>query len=261
MNPLKVVGDAVQSATKKRVEIPLRVIEIEQYSKNIKRFVFADETKVLGTANESGYLKMHFPVTEGGDETKTRSYTIRAVDESTNHVVIDFVCHGINGPASAWAMRAQVGDVIATFGPGPSKLVDVSKDWFLVAGDMTSLPAIAVNLKMLPAHAKGYAIIEIEDESDKQELEKPAGVELDWLVNSDHKASAGLMRDAVQAKKWLDGDCYVWIASEFEVARDLRNFLKEERDLQKGQYYISSYWKLGDTDEGNKRAKKLDGGF
>lgn len=261
MNPLKAVGNAVKSAVKKRVEIPLRVVAIEQCSKNIKRFVFEDESKVLDATHESGYLKMHFPVAEDSEETKTRSYTIREVDESRHRVVIDFVCHGTNGPASAWAMRAEVGDVITAFGPGPSKLADASKSWFLIVGDMTSLPAIAVNLKTLPTDAKGYAIIEIEDESDIQVLDKPAGVELQWVVHKDHASSVAVMRDAVQEKEWLEGDYYVWIASEFEVARMLRKFLQAERGLQKGHYYISSYWKVGDTDEGNKRAKKQDGGF
>lgn len=253
---------------RQRTDIALRVVHIEQPSQNIRRFVFSDETEVLTAANESDYLKMHFPVQEGGNsaaETRTRSYTLREVDEECHQVTIDFVCHNTgvhgNGPAAAWAARAQAGDTIAAFGPGPGKHIDTDRDWFLVAGDMTSLPAISVHLKNLPADARGYAIIEIADENDRQPLQLPDGIELEWVINSNHADSASVMRSRLAEKPWLEGAYYVWIASEFSVARTLRTFLQEQRDMQKGQYYISSYWKLGDTDEGNKKAKKADGGF
>lgn len=249
-----------KATSNKRMEIPLQVFSVEQLSKNIKRFVFVDGSKLLKQENESGYLKINFPQ-RNTDASKARSYTIREVDTKNHYVTIDFVCHGVDGPASAWAAQAQKGDNIIAFGPGPNKLVDVKKDWFFIVGDMTSLPAIAVNLKTLPANAKGYVIIEIEDPSDKQQLQKPDALELEWVVNPDPNASAAIMRDKTAARPWLDGTPSVWIAAEFTVARTLRTFLQSERGITKEQYYISSYWKLGDTDEGNKRAKKLDGGF
>lgn len=253
----------------------LRVTSVEQISANIIRIIFHDTSGLLTTASEGDYLKMCFPLpaektadSTAADNshapqppTRTRSYTIREADQRTGRTVIDFVCHEPGGPAAEWAARAQPGDSITAYGPGPGKPIDSDRSWFLAAADMTSLPALAVHLKNLPPQARGYAIIEVGSADDRQPLQHPAGVELEWVINSRHDSSPSIMHEKIAAKNWLSGDCFVWIASEFEVARTLRNFLQSERNLQKGQYYISSYWKLGDTDEGNKKAKKRDGGF
>lgn len=257
-------------ARARRAEMTLRVSAVEPLSANITRIVFHDTSGLLSRANEGDYLKMCFPLVSGNAAgksneatapTRTRSYTIREADQSSGRIVIDFVCHEPAGPAAEWATRTQAGESITAYGPGPGKPIDSQCSWFLAAADMTALPALAVHLKNLPAQARGYAIIEIGCADDRQPLQHPDGVELEWVINSDHKSSPSIMREKVAAKDWLSGDCFVWIASEFEVARTLRNFLQTERNLQKGQYYISSYWKLGDTDEGNKKAKKHDGGF
>lgn len=40
--------------------------------------------------------------------------------------------------------------------------------------------------------------------------------------------------------------------------RNVRRYLRDERDIDKRAMYVSCYWKLGDTDEGMKRAKRED---
>ncbi|MBS01474.1 MAG: hypothetical protein CMQ24_02025 [Gammaproteobacteria bacterium] len=53
---------------------------------------------------------------------------------------------------------------------------------------------------------------------------------------------------------------YPWFAGEFDAMRAMRGFCRDEQQLDKRRMYLSSYWKSGDTDEGMKRAKRLDGG-
>ena len=105
-----------------------------------------------------------------------RSYTVRRYDPVARRLDIDFVLHDHSGVASSWARGAKVGDVLPAHGPGPKKLVGMGADWFLIIGDMSALPAISTNLERLPPTARGYALIEILDEADRQELDAPPGM-------------------------------------------------------------------------------------
>ena len=58
-------------------------------------------------------------------------------------------------------------------------------DWYLFVGDMTALPAIAANLEKLPTESSGIALLEINSLEDKQDLRKPEGVEVRWIINPD----------------------------------------------------------------------------
>lgn len=51
------------------------------------------------------------------DRNPIRSYTVRAARPETQEIDIDFVVHGDEGPASAWAMRVQPGDELVLIGP------------------------------------------------------------------------------------------------------------------------------------------------
>lgn len=249
----------------------LTVLERQQLSNNLLRFVLGGpEMADFPPHQESGYVKLHFNAETGtaidsheaaeqAGQTRVRSYTIRAHDPVAETLVLDFALHGDAGPASAWASRAQVGDQIMLAGPGAKKLVDNSADWFFIVGDLTALPAIAVNLEQLPATAKGYAVIEVIDDSDCLPLQLPPGMELHWVKNPHPDQPNTRLPDAVRALPWLDqGRVNVWVACEFEGMRNLRRYFKKERALGRGDVYASCYWKIGDSDEGMKAAKRSD---
>ncbi|MEM9384495.1 MAG: siderophore-interacting protein [Pseudomonadota bacterium] len=204
---------------------------------------------------ESAHVKGAFP--EGAGVVR-RSYTVLEFNRDQRYLTIDFVDHGDTGPASRWARQARVGDPLTLYGPGPKKLVDPAADWFLIAGDMTALPAIGVNLAQLPGHARGYAVIEVVDGRDMQDLTAPSGIEVVWIVAPDSRRPNAALVDAVVALPWLEGTPYPWFAGEFDAMRRVRTYLREYRGLDKGRMYLSCYWKYGDTDEGMKRAKRLD---
>jgi NADPH-dependent ferric siderophore reductase len=46
-----------------------------------------------------------------------RTYTIRALRREACEVDVDFVLHGVNGPASAWATTARMGDRLQMVAP------------------------------------------------------------------------------------------------------------------------------------------------
>jgi NADPH-dependent ferric siderophore reductase len=237
---------------------PWRLIvqRTERVTPNMQRITFGGDG-LTGFPEDiaSAYLKFSFP---HEDEHAVRSYTVRSFDPDSLELEVDFVVHGDHGIASGWALRASAGDTINAGGPGPKKLLDLAGDWFLVVGDMSALPAIGANLARLPAHATGYALIEVLDEADRQSLEVPENVAVEWIVNPDPKQSARIVMDAVKALDWLEGRCEAWVAGELDTVKAVRSYLKSERELPRQQMYASSYWQFGSTDEQHRIAKKAD---
>ena len=123
---------------------------------------------------------------------------------------------------------------------------------------MTALPALTANLKLLPENARGQVFIEILSAEDKQNLVKPAGVALNWIINDDPGSDASPLFHAIEQADWQDGKLAAWVACEFKTMRKIRQYLKVERAIEKSHLYISSYWKRGNTEEEHKVAKQTD---
>ncbi len=254
-----------------RMKRLLTVTEKHYITENMLRLTLTGDTlDIFPDGCEGGYVKLCFDKQGHALQATTllgagyimRSYSIRAFDRQSNRLTIDMVDHTKHGegegPAAQWMASVQTADHIMIDGPGMVQRVDSSQEWVLLAGDMTALPAISVNLENLPDDAKGYAVIEVLSESDKQPLQCPQGIELHWVVNATPDQPNTCLVDAVKELPWLAGDPGVWVASEFESMRALRRYIRQEKGVSRGAMYSSSYWKMGESDEGNKRAKKQD---
>ena len=209
---------------------------------------------------QGGYVKLRLDPLPGKDKPMVRTYTIRA--QRDGEIDVDFALHetpdGSHGPATDWALAARPGMMIELGGPGPAKPLPEGRDFYLIAGDMTALPAITVNLEALPHDAKGVAVLEVQDEADRQKIDAPDGVDIRWLVNPQPGAQPDLLADALRAVPWPKGKAYAWAACEFSAMKQLRAYLREERGLGADSLYISSYWKSGLTEEDHKVAKRED---
>lgn len=243
----------------------LEVIRSTRVTPHMQRITLGGaEINSFPEDQESAYIKLMFP--QNGDERpQVRTYTVRRQTRDT--IDVDFALHGhacaddtlsTQGPASTWAQQAKPGDRIWVGGPGPKKLINPSADWFLLAGDMTALPAISVNLALLPDDAQGYAVIEVVDESDIQSIQHPPRVELIWVINPIATDQHHPLLDRIQQLNWLPGQPAVWAACEFNSMRALRKYLKQERAIPKSHLYISSYWKIGSSETQHKTAKRED---
>lgn len=238
--------------------IQLNVIRSVDITPNMRRITLGgDALESFPSDQDSAYIKLLFPNASGGKPI-LRTYTIRHHREDKNELDVDFMLHGDNGPASSWATHVQVGDSITIAGPGLKKLLDFSADWFFLAGDMTALPAISVNLSKLPQDAQGYAVIEVLSEADIQDLQVPQSFQLHWVINPSPMEQNSVLLDRVKQMQWLEGTPSIWAASEFSTMRALRDYFKKERQVQKGELYISSYWKRGLTEEQHKVTKRED---
>ncbi|WP_026179988.1 siderophore-interacting protein [Hahella ganghwensis] len=234
----------------------LTLLRKQQVTPNMLRLTLGGEGMAdFPEEQESAYVKLMFPNT---DSVKPilRTYTVRA--QRHDEIDIDFVIHEDGGPASTWATSAKAGDRITVGGPGPKKLVDDSADWFLIVGDMTALPAISVNLELLPKHARGYVIIEVINESDIQPLKTPDNIEIHWLINPRPGTRDTFLLDKVRQLDWLKGRPSIWCACELTSMRKLRAHFRALPNFDKKDLYISSYWKLGVSEEEHKVLKRAE---
>ena len=240
----------------------LEVTDTKILGANMKRITLhGDDLLDFPENQESGYVKVRFPKALEDLEKNTnknfdlRSYTIRSFDPDKLELVLDFLLHGDSGPASKWASSVERGEVIEIAGPGPAILASTEADWYLFAGDMTALPAIAVNLEKLSTKSEGLALIEINSLEDQQELIKPQGVEVKWILNPDPLQGCQELMKALEDVEWKGNNPYAWVAGEFELMRFARKLIKHDKSFSKESMYLSCYWKIGADDPGMKKAK------
>ena len=242
----------------------LTVVETRQISPGIKRIVFGGTSLAdFPVAQESGYIKFCFnfdghALTHASQIEKglvRRTYTVRRFDPIKKQLSVDFVLHSDGaGPGGRWARDAQPGQEILMAGPGPTKLAKPGQRDYLFVGDMTALPAIAANLELLPSSATGIALIQVNSDEDKQSLTSPPGIEVHWHIETQPK---GLLSKLKQLP-WPAHVPETWVACEFGQMRELRQFLVQEKQLDRRDMYISSYWRQGRCEEEHKIDKKQD---
>lgn len=205
-----------------------------------------------------GYVKLMLAPPSAASKAVIRTYTIR--HQRADAIDLDFALHGgeAAGPATKWALDARPGDTIVVGGPGLPKPLPQQRDFYLIAGDMTALPAISVNLAALPADARGFAAIEIQDEADRPDLVVPEGVHVEWLVNPEPGLRPALLVDALRSARRPEGALAGWAACEFSSMRALRDYLRDELGLGPADLYISSYWKHGLVEDEHKLVKRQD---
>ena len=236
----------------------MQVTAIKDVSRNMRRITLGGENiQDYPADQDGGYIKFFFE-NPAQQEPSVRTYTIRSQRENPVEIDVDFVLHGDEGPASAWAQNVNVGEIIKVGGPGPKKIPDIAADWFFLIADMTSLPAVSVNLEALPETAKGYAVIEILHEDDCQQIPIPPGMEIYWVVTHQDEAGREAVMQCVRSREWLPGNPAVWGAAEFETMRALRQYFKKERGIPTSSAYLSSYWKKGLREDEHKLAKRQD---
>lgn len=208
---------------------------------------------------DGAYFKLSF-AEDNAPTQIMRTYTVANLRKELHEMDVDFMLHGdgTGGVAAAWALQANVGDTISLFGPGPATFINLEADWYLLAADMTALPALTTNLAHLPSNATGHIVIEILTEEDRQTLPVPANMELTWVVNPHAGSDDSPLMDAIQNLHWLEGQPAIWTACEFKTMKKLRQYYRELRSVPKSHLYISSYWKMGLKEEEHKIAKRDD---
>src|SRR5690606_25453005 len=162
------------------------------------------------------------------------TYTHRGIDLEKGELIIDFVHHGENGPASAWAINAELGaELGVAMRTEPKELYPATAEWFLFAGDATALPVISAVLEKLPAPAK----------EDEQDLKTNATIDFKWIHNSEHDKSSTLFEQVKSIEIPNDVSKFGLVASEFSSVKAIRMYLRKELGWQTNELNAYSYWK------------------
>jgi NADPH-dependent ferric siderophore reductase len=182
----------------------------------------------------------------GGGKPVRRDFTPRRYDAAKGELDVDFVLHGDEGPASAWAAQAAPGSLVGVAGPRGSKIYSPDFDWYVLGGDETALPAIGRWLEGLRPGVPATVLIEVDGADDELELATQADAQVRWLHRDG--AAPGTTTLLAGALSQLDlpaGEGFAWFAGEALSLRPLRRHLRDERGFDADHAEIDGYWKRG----------------
>lgn len=227
--------------------------------------VTGDELDGFISTGPTDHSKLYFPHAETGTITAprvtpdgvvkpesgtviARDYTPRAFrprsEEQEPELDFDFVLHGDDGPAAAWAESVEPGAQIVVGGPRGSRTPPTGATRFILAADETALPALARWIESLAEDIEIVAFAELSNESDAAYLE-PAHVHrarVLWLAKGD-----GALERAIRNYGPIDEHTFVWAAGEAASLIPIRRYLRRELGLPASQVKIDGYWKAGEA--------------
>jgi NADPH-dependent ferric siderophore reductase len=181
-----------------------------------------------------------------------RRYTVRSFDAAKQLLTLDFVVHGDVGRAGRWAQRAQVGDRLQFRGPAGGWVPDPDADSYLLVGDESALPAIAVSAAVVPAGRPVVAVVEVEDAAGEIALDSPGDLTVVWVHRAD---AAGAVEDLLPAAvaalpaDTLPGVVSAFVHGEAVTTRAVRRHLLEHDVVTREHLSCSPYWRRGHDDE------------
>lgn len=251
----------------------VRVIEIIDLSPNLRRLVlYSPELAQYPHQYNGAHLKIFlapsgqnkpqlpqflnhgFSWEDPDNKPIVRTYTLRDYDAQQCTVTIDFVKHGDNGPASAFAEQAQLNDLLGISSPGgPFPMVKSALRYLFVA-DITALPALEALLADMDQTAKGDVIVLLPQAEDlPATLQLPAGMNLHEFYGNLMQIPAVL--NCVSNLAPMIEDDFAWIAGEASLVMPIRAQLRDKWHLPPKRHYAVPYWHDGRTEENYHTAR------
>lgn len=210
-----------------------------------------------------------------------RTYTLRHLNAEAGEVEVEFVMHGTEGPASAWALSAEPGDALQMIAPNRAHVADSGGyEWHphpnveraLVVADETAFPAAKAILEQLaewPHPPQLQLFIEMPERGDCIDLSHYPFAEVHWLPREETGASYGeallsavkqhvilpaaalapqpLSEVAEEELLWdradsADTHFHGWVAAESGSVKQIRRYLAGERGVSRECISFMAYW-------------------
>ncbi|MDR2235183.1 MAG: siderophore-interacting protein [Chryseobacterium sp.] len=262
------IGQIVAEVTRKE-QITDHFIRVYLYSPEVPMFkdtTIGDNNKIA--VPPVGLNEIHFPTLDENDEwvypakelaPAIRTYTHRGIDLEKNELIIDFVDHGDGGPASGWVREAEAGSKLGVMMRLGGKELYPEAEWYLLAGDATAIPVLSAILNTLPETAKGICILEVHGMEDEQIIDTKADIEFIWLHNAEPHISSK-MADTIKGIAIPKTTKFGYVATEFSSVKEIRTYLRKEKNWTSKELYAYSYWKAGvaETESQADRHKEKD---
>ncbi len=287
------------------------MIDVRRLSPHFVRITFGgDDFEHFGVAGPDQRIKVILPHADGSfadlgqrdargdwydrwralpvaERNPFRTYTVRGVDRAAARIEVDFVVHGDEGPAGAWAATAAAGQRLLLVGPDErGAQARGGYDWhpgtarrLLLAGDETAAPAICAILESLGAEHDADAFIEVPTAADELRVTAPQA-RVRWIARDERPygealieavaawtRSARAVLDAAAAPRpqeledvdvdrellWdspadADGEFYAWIAGESAAVKTLRRLLVQGHGVDRKRVAFMGYWRAGQSE-------------
>lgn len=244
----------MEAVKKNRVQSVFTVKEKIFLTPHYIRVVFSmtdEQAEQFGNVQIGGHNKLFL------SDIVTRTYTTRHIEYNKKEIWVDFVAHGDNGPASFWANRTTVGNTLSIAMKDGKRPLFPEADEYLFVGDSTALPVIGAMLEQLPAGVKVNVILEVFGPKDEIPLITKADLNIQWLYNP-YPETGSRIADTVRKLKLPVGKRFVFAAAEYDTARALKSYFKEDLRWPNSEYSVVSYWTKGESEDQSSHKRRVE---
>ncbi|WP_345413767.1 siderophore-interacting protein [Actinomycetospora chlora] len=236
----------------------VEVVDVSDPTPRIRRVRLAGDLADLPVTGPTDHAKLFFPPAPGqeppepelsprglvappaGAPRPYREYTLRRHDPAAGTVDVDLVRHG-SGLAGTWAEDPR--GTLWLYGPRSSAVV-APRDWYLLGGDETALPALARWVEQLPA-VPVHVVVEVADAAEAAYLgDVPPHVTVDARPRDGAApGTTTLLDEAVAAFTPPPGAGFAWMGAEAGALRPVRRRLRAI--LPTAAVDLDGYWRRG----------------
>lgn len=243
----------MNSTETKKIRSVFHVKHKEYLTPHFIRVIFDindSQAEMLTHVKSGSNNKIFIPNGEPDSLGIVRTYTNRKIDLENRELSIDFVAHGDNGPASAWALKVQEGDFLGIGMKESTRPLVPEADSYLLVGDATALPVISAIVEQLPPGVEAKVIMETFGKEDEILSCSAANVDIEWIHNPTPEKGS---RIAEIAKRFefpkKAHKKYVYVAAEYTTVKELREYFKADESLDTRSLHAVSYWKAGESED------------